>query len=228
MLAAAIFPVISLAQTETPAPAPAEKPQGVLVRLLCTQSLSGEEEQVTFATKTQDDKWIEHGETDIRSPFITEWIKLPPGILHLIRKKKDVVTSLGSFTIPEKQARTIIVLLPDMKKKIYHAQLIDPSKLGFQKGKVLVINYGNVQASIKMGKTMMTANPGQQIVEKIDADADGMYRLVIAYQDKDKKLVPCYDHFLSSNPQTRKFILLFPDQNTGLRAMNLSEFGPFE
>ncbi len=81
---------------------------------------------------------------------------------------------------------------------------------------------------VKIGNSMKTVAPGQQIVEKIDADADGMLGLLISHVDKDKNIVTCYDHKVSSNPNTRKFILLFPDQDTGLRAMSLSEFGPFE
>jgi hypothetical protein len=55
-----------------------------------------------------------------------------------------------------------------------------------------------------------------------------MFGLVIGHVDKDKNIVTCYDHKVSSDPNTRKFILLFSDPDTGLRAMSLSEFGPFE
>ena len=52
--------------------------------------------------------------------------------------------------------------------------------------------------------------------------------MLVGYIDADKNTVLCYDHRVSFNPNTRTFILLFPDANTGLRAMTLSEFGPFE
>ncbi len=81
---------------------------------------------------------------------------------------------------------------------------------------------------VKIGKASQLVAPGKQVVQKINANGDGMYRLLIGHMGTDKKIVACYDRFLSSNPNTRKFILLFPDPDTGLRAMSLSEFGPFE
>jgi len=225
ILAAILSPGICQAQTETP---PEEKKPGVMIRMLCVQSLTGEEEQATLATKTEDGKWIEHDTTTLRSPFITSWFRVPRGTTHLIRKNGQKIISVGSFLISQDSERSIILLFPDKTKNTYRTQVIDPGKLGFNKGKILIINYGKIPAMVKMGKISITVNPGQQVVERIDANKDEMNRLLVAYVDKDRKIVPCYDHSVSSNPQTRKFILLFPDQKTGLRAMNLSEFGPFE
>lgn len=183
---------------------------------------------MTLATKTEDEKWIEHSAADLRSPFITPWFRVPRGTIHLIKKDQDKTISIGSFLIPQNPERTIIVLLLDKKKNIYRTQVIDPGNLGFQQGKAPILNYGNVPAMLKMGELTVTVNPGQQAVERIDANEDGMCRLLVGHPDKDKKIVPCYDRLVSSNPKTRKFILLFSGQNTGLRAMSLSEFGPFE
>jgi hypothetical protein len=79
-----------------------------------------------------------------------------------------------------------------------------------------------------MGKQTNTLAPGQQLVETITVDGDGMHPMLIGHLDQDKKTVLCYDRRVSSNPNTRTFILLFPDPDTGLRVMTLSEFGPFE
>lgn len=217
---------ICLAQSGT---IPEKKNEGTVVRILCVQSLTGAEENVTLATKTEDGEWVEHGAVTLRSPFITPWIKVPSGVTHIVRKKGDEMFSIGSFKITPKLDRAILVMLPDTAKDIYRMQVINPAELGFQKGKALILNYGNVPAVVKMGKISKTVNPGQKVVQKIAADEDGMYRLVIGHVDKEnRKIIPCYDRFVSSNPGTRKFILLFPDKDTGLRAMSLSEFGPFE
>ncbi len=209
-------------------PAPEKKKEGAMVRILCAQSLNGEDEEITLAKKTEDGKWIEFGDLKLRSPFITDWVRVPVGLNHIVTKKGVELNSIGSFTISPTIKGAVLILLPDVEKKVYRVQLIDPAKLQFQKGKALIVNYSKFPAMVNMGKQTKTVAPGQQIVENITPDGDGMYRLLIAHVDKDKKIVPCYDRFVSSNPNTRKFILLFPDPETGLRAMSLSEFGPFE
>lgn len=224
IVAAMVSPVICLAQPETDS---LEKKEAVMVRMLCVQSLTGKEEEAVLATKAEDGKWIEHGTVTLRSPFIGPWLPAPRGTNHLIRNLSETV-SLGSFLIPENTKRSIVLLFPDTVKNVYRTQVIDPGNLGFQKGKALIANYGNIPAMVQMGKTSVTVNPGKQVVAAIDADKEGMYRMMVAHLDKDQKIVPCYDRFISSNPQTRKFILLLPDPKTGLRAMSLSEFGPFE
>jgi hypothetical protein len=230
IVAAMVSPMICLAQPETAKPetAPLAKKGSVMVRMLCVQSLTGKEEEAVLATKAEDGTWMEHGAVTLRSPFITPWLPVPRGATHLVRKDGSETVSLGSFLIPENTKRSIVLLFPDTVKNLYRTQVIDPGNLGFQKGKALIANYGNIPAMVQMGKTSVTVNPGKQVVATIDADKEGMYRMMVAHLDKDQKIVPCYDRFVSSNPQTRKFILLFPDPKTGLRAMSLSEFGPFE
>jgi hypothetical protein len=225
ILAAVLSAGICLAQPDT---APSEKKEAVMIRMLCVQSLTGKEEEALLATKAEDGNWMEHGTVTLRSPYITPWLRVPLGTIHLVRKDRGETLSLGSFLIPKNTKNSIVLLFPDTGKNIYRTQVIDPGNLGFRKGKALIANYGNIPAMVQMGKTSVTVNPGKQVVETINADKDGMYRLMIAQMDKDQKIVPCYDRFVSSDPQTRKFILLFPDPKSGLRAMSLSEFGPFE
>lgn len=213
------------AQTET---TPEKKDEGVMIRMLCVQSLTGDEEDAVLATKTEDGKWIERGKVTLRSPFISEWFRVSPGTTHLTRKVGQEIKSFGSFPVPPNVKRLVIILVPDTKNNTYRAQVIDPGNLGFRKGKALVLNYGNVPAMVKIGKNQITVPQGKQIVADIDANEDGMYRLLVGHLDKDRNIVPCYDKFVSSDRRTRKFILLFPDPHSGLRAMTLSEFGPFE
>lgn len=210
------------------APAPEEKKDGTMVRIVCVQSLGGTDEEITLAKQTEDGKWNEFGDLELRSPFITDWVRVPSGLNHVARKEGAELSSIGSFTISPAIKGAVLILLPDKEKKAYRVQLIDPAKLKFGKGKALIINYSKLPAMVNMGKQTQTVVPGQQVVENITPDGDGMYRLLIAHMDKDKKIIPCYDRFVSSNPNTRKFILLFPDPDTGIRAMSLSEFGPFE
>ena len=210
------------------APAPEKKEEGAMVRIVCVQTLNGKDESVTLAKKTEDGKWIESGDLTLSSSLITDWIRVPVGLNHIVNKNGVELASIGSFTISPTMKGAVLILLPDMEKKIYRVQLIDPAKLEFRKGKALIVNYSKTPALVKMGKQSNTVAPGQQVVETITADANRMYPMMIGYLDKDKKTVLCYDHLVSSNPNTRTFILLFPDLDTGLRVMTLSEFGPFE
>jgi len=217
------------------APVPEKKEEGTMVRFLCVQSLTAvkekgkeEDEKMTLARMSEDGKWTEVGEISLRSPFITSWIGLKEGLTHIVRKEGEKMVSLGSFTVAPKMKNAIIIMLPDFEKKSYKLQLVDPTKLEFRKGKALIVNYSRIPALVNMGKETKTVAPGQQLVETITADVDGMYPMLIGHLDKDKKMVLCYDRRVSSNPNTRTFILLFPDPDNGLRAMSLSEFDPLE
>ncbi len=216
---------ISNAQGETGAK---RKETGTMVRMLCVQSLTGDDKEVILATKTKDGKWKEHGKVTLRSPFISQWIQIPKGTTHLLRKQGKGMISLGSFKSGKKLHRAILVLLPDTTKKTYRINVINPEQHQFKKGKALILNYSKTLAVVKLEGKQKMVKPGQMLVENITANKDNMYRLLVSYVNKDKKTVACYDRFVSSNPKTRKFLLLFPDTHTGLRVFSLSEFGPFE
>ncbi len=199
-----------------------------MVRIVCVQSLNGKDEAITLAQKTEDGKWTESGDLTLSSSIITDWIRVPVGLNHIIRKNGAELNSIASFTISPTMKGAILILLPDVENKGYRVQTIDPAKLEFRKGKALIVNYARIPALVNMGKQTNTLAPGQQLVETITVDGDGMHPMLIGHLDQDKKTVLCYDRRVSSNPNTRTFILLFPDPDTGLRVMTLSEFGPFE
>lgn len=207
-----------------------EKMKGPVARILSVQTFSKaeEDEKLILATKTADDKWVEYGSVSLRSPFITSWFRVARGTTHLVKKQGDNYQSFGTFIIPEQSERFIVILIPDLSKNLYRTHVLDPQNLEFRKGKALFVNYAKIPAIVVMGKSKLSVKPGQQVVEPIVTDADGMYPLAIGYMNESQKFVPCYDKRVSSNRETRKFILLFPDQDIGLRAISLSEFGPFE
>ena len=210
------------------APASEKKEEGAMVRIVCVQTLTGRDQPITFAKKTEDGKWIESGDLTLSSTIISEWTRVPAGLNQIAKRSGAELISIGSFTISPTMKGAILILLPDKEKNGYRVQLIDPAKLEFRKGKALIVNYSKIPALVKMGAKSNTVASGQQVVETITADANGMYPMLIGYLDADKKTVLCYDRRVSSNPSTRTFILLFSDPDTGLRAMTLSEFGPFE
>ncbi|MFK7851827.1 MAG: hypothetical protein AB8D78_12700 [Akkermansiaceae bacterium] len=204
-----------------------DKDSGTLIRILCVRSLI-ENDQIILATKTEDGDWREHEELTLRSPFITDWTKVPKGTVHLTRKAGEQLTSVGSFNTAQNLKRAILVLRPDQKENMYRATKIDPKKLDFANGKALVINYSKTPAIVKLGGKQFSVKPGQKIVERMQTEDDRMFRMLVGYRDESQKIIPCYDRYVSGNPKTRKFLLLFPDPSSRIRVFSLSEFGPFE
>src|SRR6478672_5847695 len=111
------------------APAPDKKEEGAMVRIVCVQSLNGKDEPITIAQKTEDGKWTESGELTLSSSLITEWMRVPVGLNDIVRKSGAELASIGSFTISATMKRAILILLPDVEKKVYRVQTIDPAKL---------------------------------------------------------------------------------------------------
>ncbi len=203
-----------------------KKPAQAL-RILCVSSLKDAEDLVLAS---QDDKgaWHEYSTIKLRSSFVTDWLPAASGPLHLAVKTGDTLTSKCRFTYPEGASKAVVVLLPDVQKQVYLADVIDPSKLQFAKGSTLLINYSPLLGAVMLGTQRVTVKPGERIVTKPIAEANGMFRMLVAYADESQKIVPCYDRYLSLNPEAREFLLLFPDPTTGLRVYSLSEFGPYE
>jgi hypothetical protein len=136
--------------------------------------------------------------------------------------------SIGQFTYPAETRRLLAVLLPDPAKKVYKVDVVDPGKLNFSKGSALLVNYSRLPGAVILGSLKTTIKPGGRKVVKPVPEENGMYRMLVAYSGGDKNLVPCYDRYVSSNPEARDTIFLLPDPVMGLKVFSLSEFGPFE
>jgi hypothetical protein len=207
---------------------PKKKESKPLLRILCVRSLE-ENQKVILASKTEKGKWKEHKEMTLRSPFITDWTEVSQGVFHLTKRQNKTLVSLGSFTIAQNMKRAILVLRPRPNKKSYLINLIDPTQLDFRSGNALVMNFSKIPAVVKMGgESLKLVQPGKKTVIPIAAGKDRMFRMLVGYKNKSNDLIACYDRYVSANPKTRKFILVFPDPDTQLRVVSLSEFGPFK
>ena len=207
---------------------PKKKESKPLLRILCVRTLAGDE-KVILASKTDEGKWREHKEITLRSPFITDWLEISQGLFHLTKRQNKQLVSLGSFSIPPKMKRAILVLRPHHKQNSYVINLVDPTKLNFGRGKALVMNFSEIPAVVRTGgKKLKLVQPGKNDVLSIAASDDQMYRMLVGYKNKSNGVTACYDRYVSANPKARKFIMVFPDPDTQLRVFSLSEFGPFE
>ncbi len=84
------------------------------------------------------------------------------------------------------------------------------------------------KGSALVGSDRKSLPPGERLIAKPAAEANGMFRMLVGYSDQEKKLIPCYDRYIPYNPDSRDILLFFPDATTGMRVYSLSEFGPFE
>jgi hypothetical protein len=199
------------------------------LRILSVAVLPGAE-NIMLASKDEEGEWkILSEEVEIRSRFITQWLKAERGEIHLVKKKDEVVESLGTFIFPNNAKRLLLVIIPNIKKENYSIDIIDPGDLGFSKGKTLVANYSRQTAVAKLGSVIKEVEYGEKMVIKAKPDDNGMYRMTLGYIDKKNKPVPCYDRYVGYSEESRDFLLLFPDKRqTGFGVFSLAEFGPFE
>ena len=224
LLAFAIDRPINAQEVSPPPKEQESKPQ---LRVICVASLTDDQE-VILASHAENGTWQEHATLKLRSSFISDWLPAHPGELDLALREGDKLNSICHFTYPEGAKRAIVVLAPDQAKMIYRSDVIDTGKLKFVKGSTLVINYSPLSGAVILGSLKTSVKPGERIIVKAQPDANGMYRMMAAYANANKELVPCYDRYVSSNPDARDILFLLPDPTLGLKVFSLSEFGPFD
>ncbi len=221
------FGLLLPAMGQEPDANPKEREAKPQLRFICVSSLSDDQE-VILASRDEKGNWQEYGTIKLRSSLITDWRPAHTGELHLAVRAGGELQSICHFIYPDGSKRALAVLLPDPLKKTYTADVIDPAKLKFVKGSALVVNYSPMNGLVMLGATKTQVKPGERSIAKPSPDANGMYRMLVAYADEKKQLVPCYDRYIGSSDEARDIIFLLPDPTLGLKVFSLSEFGPFE
>lgn len=204
-----------------------ERKKQPLVRFVCVSALV-EDQEIVLASRDEGGKWLELGALMLRSAFITNWIPSKPGELHLTVREGETLKSIGRFTFPDDSRRTLAVLLPDLERGIYNIFVVDPEKIGFGKGSVLAVNLSKQTGILLLGTTKVAITSGKQIVAKPGLESNGMYRMLLGYQDSGDKIVPCYDRYLQGNPDSRDMLFLLPDKSLGLKVFSLPMFGDLD
>jgi hypothetical protein len=213
-------------QQVTP-PAPDEKKSQPRLRLICVECLE-QDQQVGLATRDEKGEWRELGKAGIRSSFISDWMPASAGELHLTVPGTGGPQSICKFTYPEGARRALVVLIPDKGAKVYRPVVYDPDKLAFAKGSVLVANFSSRSGMVVFGTKRVTVKPGDRSVVKPTPEPNGMYRMLVAYEDENGKPVPCYDRYVQENTNSRDLLFLIPDAALGLKAFSLPIFGAFD
>ncbi len=196
-------------------------------RFICVSILAGEQE-VVLASRDDKGGWLEHGTVKLRSSFISDWQPAKAVQMHLALREVDTLRSICQFNYPVGTRRAFVTLIADPQKKVYRADVIDPEKLKFAKGSILVVNFSSQPGMVLLGTKKVSVRPGERAVVAPALEANGMYRLMVAYQDADKKPVPCYDRYIPGNSDSRDMLFLFPDATLGLRVFSLPMFGDMD
>jgi hypothetical protein len=220
------FGLLLPALAQEPAATPNEEEAKPQLRFICVSSLADEQE-VVLASKDDKGEWLELGKVKLRSSFITERLPAKSGELHLALREAGTLRSIGKFNLGAAR-RALVVLIADPPKKSYMASVIDPEKLAFAKGSVLVINFSSLPGMVLLGSKKLTANPGQREVAKPTLESNGMYRMMVAYADANMKPIPCYDRYIPGNPDSRDLLFLLPDTTLGIKVFSLPVFGEME
>lgn len=209
-------------------PAPSEKkgakPQ---LRIVCISSLS-ENQEVILAARDDKGKWQELGTLELRTSLITDWLPAQVGELHLALREEGSLKSICQLPYPADSRRALAVLVADPENEIYTATVIDPKKLGFVKGSVLIFNLSPHTGLISLGPEETKVESGQQAVAKPSLEDSGMYRMMVSYLDDDGKPVSCHDRQTPGNADSQDLLFLVPDKTLGLRVVSLPVFGSLE
>jgi hypothetical protein len=203
-----------------------EKKDKARLRLICISCLETDQ-QVTIASRNEKGEWLELGKAGLRSSFISDWLPAKPGELHLALPEGDGLKSICRFNYPADSKNALVVLIADPEKKDYKAGVFDPDKMGFAKGSVLAINFSSRPGILVMGSKKVLLESGGKSVIKPTLEKNGMYRMLVAYEDTDRKPVPCYDRYVQGNPDSRDLLFLIPDRTVGLKVFSLPIFGAF-
>lgn len=212
---------------QQPAADPKEKEVKNRVRFICVSSLENEQ-QVVLASRNEKGEWQEFGAVKLRSSFVTDWLPAGAGELHLALREAEGLKSVCKFNYPASARRALVVLIADPQKKIYRADVIDPQKMEFGKGSVLIVNFSSQAGMVVLGSQKVSVGSGQRVVAKPGLESNGMYRMLVAYIDSEKKPVPCYDRYIPGNPDSRDMMFLFPDPTVGFKVFSIPMFGELE
>jgi hypothetical protein len=197
------------------------------LRFVCVSSLPGQQE-IVLASRNDKGRWKEYGEVGLRTSGITDWFPAATGELHLARRENNTLKSICSFQYPAGSKRAHVVLAADIETNSYKARVLDPEKIGFDKGSVLVVNSSGKNALVALGTNERKIEPGQHAVLKPGMEEDITYRQMVSYFDDKDKDVLSHDRHVPLNPDAREILFLMDDKNLVMKVVTLPIFGTLD
>lgn len=184
-----------------------------------------ERDELVIASPADDGEWIVLGEVTARPTFITEWVKVRPGELHLARSTPGGLESKARFSFPQGARSALAVIVANSDTQTYRGTVIDPAEHDFARGSSLLMNLSRERALVALGETRITVEPGSLAVSKATPEANGMYRMMVGFRNTAGEMIVSYDRYVADNPRSRDFLFLLPDRDLGMRVLTLPEFG---
>ncbi len=91
------------------------------------------------------------------------------------------------------------------------------------------MNYSPLEAVVKLGAKVRSVGSGKRTTLKAAPQNNGMFRMLLGYTGSSGEPVACYDRYIQHSPDSRDFLLLFPDpKQNGFSVFSFAEFGPFD
>lgn len=197
------------------------------VRIVCASAMA-ENQELILAAADADGSWEKLATATVRSSQLGEWLDVKPGEIHVLVEEEGVPRSLGHFTLPEGTPRSLVLLSTDREAKTYDIRLVEPKKLGFEKGTTLIINTSLQTALVSLGEREEKLEAGSQVVTKAETEENGTYRMLVSFIDVAGDTVLAYDRQESADPNARGMIFLMSDDSLGVKVISLPIFGDLD
>lgn len=197
------------------------------LKFICVSNLPREKETV-LASRSDKGRWRELEAVDLRPSTITDWLPAKAGEMHLAVKEGRDFKSICTFEWPANCRRAIVALVADTEANVYKARVLDLDKIEFAKGSLLIVNFAEQEALVKLGSNERKIGPGQQEVVKPGKEEDATYRQTVSYLDPNGKEVLCHDRHVPGNEDSRELLFILTDKILGLKVANLPIFGSLD
>lgn len=83
-----------------------------------------------------------------RSSFISEWLEVRAGEIHLARRTPEGLASQSRWLVPEGTKSALVVIVADPARQSYRNKVIDPATEGFARGSCLLMNLSKINALV--------------------------------------------------------------------------------
>ncbi len=200
---------------------------GNRIRIVCVSTVNENQEVIL---RSQDDKghWRERATFELRTSLVTDWLPAQVGELDVAIREEGKLKSICQFTYPEGCRRALAVLSVDPEKKNDTAKVIDPKKLGFVKGSMLIFNFSAQTSVVHLGSKEQKIEAGQIAVATPTLEDNGMYRMKVSSVDADGKDLSRFDRYVSGDSNSRSMMFLVSDAALGMKVLSLPLFGELD
>lgn len=256
LLATAITLLVPLFTTAVTRSAPADD-NTVMLRIVCLRA-PADGHELTLAWRDEDGEGHVLGTVSLRSEFISEWMTVRAGEVHLMRANAEDLTSVGLIDVPANARRVVALLFWEQHEQTpeeafhneavkgenaadgqdvegqahedgaYLAEVVNPAEKNAVPGKVVTVNLGPDPLVVVLGGDKHTVEPGDVLAETPVPSEGNMYQRQVFRQDPEGHLEALYDRYVATRGDAREWMGIVPHSTLGIEILSITEFGPFE